>query len=100
MLKGIAASSGITIAKAYKLETPEIIIERVESDPVVEIEKFNRALEQSKRDIEVIKLKATGRLSEEELKIFDAHLMVCQDSALCDGVIDKINSEMVNADFL
>lgn len=99
MLKGIAASSGITIAKAYKLETPEIIIERVESDPVVEIEKFNRALEQSKRDIEVIKLKATGRLSEEELKIFDAHLMVCQDPALCDGVIDKINSEMVNADF-
>ncbi|HPW53410.1 MAG TPA: phosphoenolpyruvate-utilizing N-terminal domain-containing protein, partial [Erysipelotrichaceae bacterium] len=99
MLKGIAASSGITIAKAYKLETPEIVIECKQSNPAEEIEKFNKALEQSKKDIETIKEKATGRLSEDDLKIFDAHLMVCDDPALCDGVIDKINSESVNADY-
>ena len=87
MLKGIAASSGITIAKAYKLETPEIIIECKQCDPQQEIEKFNKAVEVSKKDIAIIKEKAVGRLSDEDLQIFDAHLMVCEDPALCDGVI-------------
>ena len=54
MLKGIAASSGIAIAKAYKLETPEIVIELKECNPQEEIEKFNKALRESKKDIETI----------------------------------------------
>ncbi|MGI6510786.1 MAG: phosphoenolpyruvate--protein phosphotransferase [Erysipelotrichaceae bacterium] len=99
MLKGIAASSGIAIAKAYKLETPEIVIELKECNPQEEIEKFNKALQESKKDIETIQKKAAGRLSEEDLKIFDAHLMVCDDPALCDGVIQKIESEIVNAEY-
>lgn len=99
MLKGIAASSGITIAKAYKLETPEIIIECKQCDPQQEIEKFNKAVEKSKKDIAVIKEKATGKLSDEDLQIFDAHLMVCEDPALCDGVIQMIESDQVNAEY-
>jgi phosphotransferase system enzyme I (PtsI) len=99
MLKGIAASSGITIAKAYKLETPEIIIECRQCNPQQEIEKFNKAVEKSKKDIAVIKEKATGKLSDEDLQIFDAHLMVCEDPALCDGVIQMIESEHVNAEY-
>ena len=99
MLKGIAASSGITIAKAYKLETPEIIIECKQCDPQQEIEKFNKAVEVSKKDIAIIKEKAVGRLSDEDLQIFDAHLMVCEDPALCDGVIQMIESEQVNAEY-
>lgn len=99
MLKGIAASSGITIAKAYKLETPEIIIECRQCNPQQEIEKFNKAVEKSKKDIAVIKEKATGKLSDEDLQIFDAHLMVCEDPALCDGVIQMIESDQVNAEY-
>ncbi len=99
MLKGIAASSGITIAKAYKLETPEIVIELRKCNPKEEVEKFNKALEESLKDIEKIQDNARGRLSEEELKIFDAHLMVCQDPALCDGVVQMIESDEVNAEY-
>ena len=48
MLKGIAASSGITIAKV-QIRNAEIIIEYKQCDPQQEIEKFNKAVEVSKK---------------------------------------------------
>ena len=97
MLKGIAASSGIT--KAYKLETPQITIEKKDSNPQEEIEKFKNALAASRKDIETIKERATGKLSDEELEIFDAHLMVVDDPAMSDEVISMIENEKVNAEY-
>ncbi|MGN1399274.1 MAG: phosphoenolpyruvate--protein phosphotransferase [Erysipelotrichaceae bacterium] len=99
MLKGIAASSGITIAKAYKLETPQITIEKRDANPCEEIEKFQNALSASRKDIETIKEKAAGKLSEEELEIFDAHLMVVDDPAMSDEVTTMIENEKVNAEY-
>ena len=52
MLKGIAASAGVSIAKAYKLESPKVEIVKKEGDPAIEVEKFNAALEKTKTDIE------------------------------------------------
>ncbi len=54
MLKGIAASSGVAIAKVYKLEQPKVEIVKKEGDPAVETAKFNEALEKTKSDIERI----------------------------------------------
>jgi len=99
MLKGIAASSGVTIAKAYKYETPAIEIVKKDADPEVEINKFDLAVADSKHDIETIKEKATGRLSDEELAIFDAHLMVVEDPAFGDEVKNMITNDKVNAEF-
>lgn len=48
MLKGIAASAGIAIAKVYKLETPSFEIVKTEAAPAEEIAKFNAALEKRK----------------------------------------------------
>lgn len=45
MLKGIAASAGIAIAKVYKLETPSFEIVKTEATPAEEVAKFNAALE-------------------------------------------------------
>ena len=73
MLKGIAASSGVAIAKVYKLEQPKVEIVKKEGDPAVETAKFNEALEKTKSDIERIKEIASKRLSDEELAVFDAH---------------------------
>ena len=52
MLKGIAASAGIAIAKVYKLETPSFEIVKTEATPAEEVAKFNAALEKTKSDIE------------------------------------------------
>ena len=45
MLKGIAASAGVSVAKVYKLETPNVVIEKKQGDPQAEIKKFDEALE-------------------------------------------------------
>ena len=72
MLKGIAASAGVAIAKVYKLEQPKVEIVKVDNiDAANEIAKFNEALEATKKDIEGIKERAAGKLSEEELAAFN-----------------------------
>ena len=99
MLKGIAASSGVTIAPAYKYESPAIEIVRKDAEPEAEVAKFDAAVAQSVKDIETIKEKAAGRLSDEELAIFDAHLMVAEDPAMADEVKNMINNDKVNAEY-
>lgn len=99
MLKGIAASAGVAIAKVYKLEQPQVEIIKKDADSATEIEKLKNALELTKKDIEGIKERAVGRLSDEELAIFDAHLMVASDPDFISQIEDKIKGEGVNAEF-
>ncbi|MGB4984775.1 MAG: phosphoenolpyruvate-utilizing N-terminal domain-containing protein, partial [Erysipelotrichaceae bacterium] len=100
MLKGIAASSGIVISKVFKLEHPVMnIVKEDISDVDVEIAKLQKAIEYSCNDINIIKEKATGRLSAEELAIFDAHLMVAEDPELMSQVTDMIKNDKVNASY-
>jgi phosphotransferase system enzyme I (PtsI) len=99
MLKGIAASSGVVLAKAYKLEQPVLDIVKKEVDPALEIVHFHECLEKTKKDILVIQEKAKGRLSDEELAIFDAHLMVCDDPEFTGQIEEMIKSDNVNADY-
>ena len=100
MLKGIAASNGIAIAKVYKLEIPVMNInDSTIEDVTAEVAKFNGALEKTQVDIENIKAKATeaGRLSEEEIAVFDAHLMMVSDPELTGQIIGMIENDKVNA---
>jgi len=97
MLKGVAASSGIAIGKAYKLETPKVVIEKTEGQPDQQKALFEKAVSQAVSDIEKIKAKAEGKLAPEELEIFDAHLAVAKDPAMKDGVEGMIDSDHVNA---
>ena len=99
MLKGIAASSGVVLAKAYKLEQPVLDIVKKEVDPETEIVHFHECLEKTKKDILVIQEKAKGRLSDEELAIFDAHLMVCDDPEFTGQIEEMIKADNVNADY-
>lgn len=99
MLKGIAASSGIAIAKVYKLEQPTVEITKKEADPVVEVKKFHDALEKTQADIEAIKEKASQRLSAEELAVFDAHLMMASDPDFASQIVDMIENDKVNAEY-
>lgn len=99
MLKGIAASSGVAIAKVYKLQQPELKIQRLQGNPEEELVKLNKSFEKTVADIEVIKERAASNLSEEELAIFDAHLMMANDPELKGQIEEMINNEGVNAEF-
>ncbi|MEG0177441.1 phosphoenolpyruvate--protein phosphotransferase [Anaerorhabdus sp.] len=99
MLKGIAASSGVAIAKVYKLQQPELKIEKVQCSSEEEIGKLAKAFEKTVADIEIIKERAAGNLSEEELAIFDAHLMMANDPELKGQIEEMIKSEGVNSEY-
>lgn len=99
MLKGIAASQGIAVAKVYKLEQP--VLEIVKKDSVVEGElaKLANAFTKTVEDIKKIKEVASKSLAAEELAVFDAHLMMAGDPELRGQIEDMIKNEGVNADY-
>ncbi|MFX3625602.1 MAG: phosphoenolpyruvate--protein phosphotransferase [Ectobacillus sp.] len=99
-IKGIAASSGIAIAKAFRLENPDLTIEKKSiTDAAVEIVRLEAALEQSKGELTAIKDRAFAELGADKAAIFEAHLLVLNDPELVNPVKDKINSENVNAEY-
>ena len=99
MLKGIAASQGIAVAKVYKLEQP--VLEIVKKDSVVEGElaKLANAFTKTVEDIKKIKEVASKSLAAEELAVFDAHLMMAGDPELRSQIEDMIKNEGVNAEY-
>lgn len=100
MLKGIAASAGVSTAKAYKLEQPTVVIEKVTiENPGLEIAKLENALDKTITDIEGVKERAAKRLSPEELAVFDAHLMMANDPELLGQIKNLIEAENVNAEY-
>lgn len=97
-IKGIAASNGIAIAKAYKLVMPDLTVEKVTVEDVEkEIKAYENAMEQTAKDLETIKEAASKNLSAEEAAVFDAHALVLSDPELKTQVEDKIRNEACNA---
>ena len=91
MVKGIAASSGIAIGKVFKLESPVISVTNALKGSVEEEKaRFTSALEKTVSDINLVKERASANLSEEELAIFDAHLMMAQDPEYASQIVDMI----------
>ncbi|MCM3160202.1 phosphoenolpyruvate--protein phosphotransferase [Metabacillus litoralis] len=99
-LKGIGASAGIAIAKAYRLEEPALNIEqKTIADKEAEKKRFDDAINKSKSELEKIKDHANRELGADKAEIFAAHLLVLSDPELLNPVVDKINAEGVNAEF-
>ncbi|MFB4475204.1 phosphoenolpyruvate-utilizing N-terminal domain-containing protein, partial [Oceanobacillus caeni] len=91
MIQGIAASQGIAIAKAYRLETPDLTFETKKIDnPEEQIQRLEDALEVSKQELEKIKAHTLQQLGEEHAEIFSAHLLVLSDPELINPMKDKI----------
>lgn len=99
-LNGIAASSGIAIAKAYRLVEPDLtFVKKSIDNDTVEIDRFRAALEQSKVELEGIRDKANVELGADKAAIFEAHLLVLSDPELVSPIEDKIKTDKVNAEF-
>lgn len=99
MLKGIAASQGIAIAKVYKLVSPTLDIQKKEASAEEELAKLDAAFKKTVSDIEKIKEVASRSLKEEELAIFDAHLMMANDPEFRNMIEDEIRNSNVNAEY-
>src|SRR3954454_9041663 len=101
MLKGIAASRGIAIAKAYRLIEPDLsIVKKLVEDVEEELKRFQMALESSKTELEDIREKAQVELGADKAAIFEAHLLVLSDPEFVSQIVAKIESEKVNAEYV
>ncbi|NNU82380.1 phosphoenolpyruvate--protein phosphotransferase [Geobacillus sp. BMUD] len=99
-IHGIAASSGIAIAKAYRLETPHLVAEkRTVADVEAEIARLEAAVAKAKEELEAIKQHALEKLGEDKAAIFAAHLLVLDDPELLNPIKEKIKTEQVNAEY-
>lgn len=99
-INGIAASSGIAIAKAFRLENPELNITKKQiSDVDAEISRLDNAIQISNTELEKIRDHANAELGEDKAAIFSAHILVLNDPELVNPVKDKIKSENVNAEY-
>jgi len=99
-ITGIAASSGIAIGKAFKLENPSFEVEKKSiQDALEETKRFHKAVDQSKSELTEIKNKAEKELGADKAAIFEAHLLVLSDPELIGTVERRIEEEQVNAEF-
>ncbi|EAG9432249.1 phosphoenolpyruvate--protein phosphotransferase [Listeria monocytogenes] len=98
-LKGIAASDGIAIAKAYLLVEPDLSYEKTEvTDVESEVKRFESALEVSRTELSMIREKAAKDLGEDRAQIFDAHLLVLNDPELTGPIEESIKNSKTNAE--
>ncbi|HDE3645584.1 TPA: phosphoenolpyruvate--protein phosphotransferase [Staphylococcus aureus] len=99
LIKGIAASDGVAIAKAYLLVEPDLTFDKNEkvTDVEGEVAKFNNAIEASKVELTKIRNNAEVQLGADKTAIFDAHLLVLDDPELIQPIQDKIKNENANA---
>jgi len=103
MLKGIPASPGIIIGKAFLLDSEEFTIpKRIISDDQIagEIARFEEALIQTRADILNIQKKIAKEMDSKHAEIFSAHLLVLEDRMLIEEVISRIKKEKFAVEYI
>ncbi|MCI1283528.1 MAG: phosphoenolpyruvate--protein phosphotransferase [Lacticaseibacillus songhuajiangensis] len=98
-LKGIAASDGIAVAKAYMLVQPDLsFTKKTIDDTDAEVSRFQKAIAASNADLKLIRDKAAASLGEEEAQVFDAHMMILADPEFTGAIESNIKDNSVNAE--
>lgn len=99
MLKGIAASDGVAVAKAYLLVQPDLSFNKTSvEDTDAEATRLDDALAKSTEELQAIRDKAAQSLGKAEAQVFDAHLMVLSDPEMVGQIKQNIQDNKVNAE--
>lgn len=102
-LKGIPASPGVSIGRAFLLDSEEVAVPKQSIPPSSipqEIARFEEALTQTRKEIEQIQAKISKELGMEHAEIFNAHLMFLEDRALIDEVITRLKNESLCVEYV
>lgn len=97
MKKGIAASKGYAIGKVFLQEHEEIVISDTKiADIGAEKEKMQKALDDSKAQLEVIKIKAEKEMGAEKAAVFEAHITLLDDPEFTGAMMMEIENNSIN----
>ena len=103
ILKGIPASPGVAIGKAYPFHEEESLVPRkkaIKKHVETEIERFKKGLAKTRSEILVIHKKIAEEMGIEKARIFGAHLMVLEDEALIGEVISRLKKEKLVVEYI
>ena len=98
MKKGIAASKGYAIGKVFLQVNEEIAItdEKI-SDIEAEKAKLQKALDDSRTQLEKIKEKALIEMGAEKAQVFEAHITLLDDPEFTGAMQMEIESNSINS---
>ncbi|MBB1079945.1 phosphoenolpyruvate--protein phosphotransferase [Limosilactobacillus sp. STM2_1] len=98
-IKGIAASDGVGIAPAYLLTKPNLSFEKYHiSDVNVEKRRLHNAFDNIIANLKSTKKNLTGKLSDDDLAIFDTHIAILNDPEMIKQVETRITNQRLNAE--
>ncbi|AIZ55129.1 phosphoenolpyruvate--protein phosphotransferase [Mycoplasma mycoides subsp. mycoides] len=99
-IKGIAASEGISLARALVIKEIKLDVQKQLIDDVdQQIAKLEQAINQTITDLKKIQKITLEKLGEEKAAIFDAHQDIANDPAIKEEVVQLIKTEKVNAEY-
>lgn len=93
MIKGIAASDGIVIGKAFVVKESVLELPRYGISPEnrdSEVARLKQARNKTQVQLAGIRESLAAKAGEKEAAIFDAHLMILEDPMLTEAISDKI----------
>jgi phosphotransferase system enzyme I (PtsI) len=103
IIKGIIASPGIRIGKAYVYQGDTIVIQKyriTDEEVESEISRFENAVAKTKMEIREIQEQIANKLSQEMADIFVSHIMVLEDPQIEEHAKQKIIEEKRNAEWI
>lgn len=103
IIKGIPASPGISVGKAFLYGREQYTIPRRtvnDSQILSEIKRFKDALVQTKKEIQEIEKRISYEIGAEHGQIFSAHLLVIDDSMLIEEVISRLKREQLSIEYI
>lgn len=99
-MKGIAASPGIAIGKAFLLKVQKATVTKKNvNDTDSEVVRLNKAVELAKSQLDSIYKNACITLGIEEAKIFEAHLALVEDPMMINETTEIIRTQFNNAEW-
>ena len=97
MKKGIAASKGYAIGRVFLQEHEEIVISDAKITEIgAEKEKMQKALDDSKAQLEIIKVKAEKEMGAEKAEVFEAHITLLDDPEFTGAMMSEIETNSLN----
>ena len=101
MKKGIAASKGYAIGKVFLQEHEEIVITDAKvTDVAAEKERMQKALDESRVQLESIKAKALEEMGAEKAEVFEAHITLLDDPEFTGAMMMEIENNSVTNTFV
>lgn len=99
---GIAASEGISIGKAFYVQSETIDVPKKKisfEDISREIYRLEEALIETRKEISSLQRQIDDKLGYDHAKIFEAHMLVLEDRLLIEDIINQIKNKRINVEY-